>query len=142
MLETERRDANLNQHSEITFINQTQEQYANPPPPVKRKSTEQAASSAVAREIATFEESNNMHVEGTEESIATWIGRDGRNTTVTDRKSRYFNALGMNGILDLSDTSEGSQFSKFSIDTQKEIRQLFSPLRITTPPIEKRFEEI
>lgn len=83
-----------------------------------------------------------MHVEGMGESIATWVGREGRITSVVDRKTRYFHALGMNGILDLSDTSEGSQFSKFSVDTQEKIRQLFSPPRITTPCIEQRFEEI
>ncbi|KAI8887283.1 hypothetical protein K501DRAFT_330694 [Backusella circina FSU 941] len=142
MLETERRDSNLNQYTEMTFINQTQEQYTNRPLPVKRKSIEKATSSVVGIEINTFEETDSVHVEGMEETIATWIGRDGRITAVTDRKSRYFNALGMNGILDLSDTSEGSQLSKFSVDTQNKIRQLFSLPHITTPYIEQRFEEI
>ncbi|CEP17758.1 hypothetical protein [Parasitella parasitica] len=142
MLETERRDANLNQYTEITFNNQTQEQNANPPLPVKRKSIEKVISPIVGIEIDTFEETDSIHVDGMEETIATWIGRDGRITAVTDRKSRYFNALGMNGILDLSDTSEGSQFSKFSVDTQKKIRQLFSLPHITTPCIKQRFEEI
>ncbi|KAG1038447.1 hypothetical protein G6F43_012685 [Rhizopus delemar] len=142
MLEAERRDANLNQYSKLTFIHHTQEQYVNPPLPVKRKSTEQAASSVVGVEIDAFEEIDSMHVEGMGESIATWVGREGRITAVVDRKTRYFHALGMNGILDLSDTSEGSQFSKFSLDTQEKIRQLFSPPHITIPCIEQRFEEI
>lgn len=119
MLDTERRDADSNQYTEITFINQTQEQYTNALLPVKRKSTEKVKSSAVGIEIDTFEETDSMHVEGMEETIATWVGRDGRVTAVTDRKSRYFNALGMNGILNLSDTSEGSRLSKFSADMQK-----------------------
>lgn len=141
MLDAERRDGNLEQYNRITFINQTQEQYANPPP-VKRKSPEQDTNFVVGVEIEPFEEMDSVHVEGMEESIATWIGREGRMTTVVDRKSRYFNCLGMNGVLDLSDTSKGSQMSKLSADIQGKIRQLFPPPHITTPCIEQRFEEI
>ncbi|ORE12188.1 hypothetical protein BCV71DRAFT_153332, partial [Rhizopus microsporus] len=72
-------------------------------------------------------ESDSLHIEGLEESVATWVGREGRATIVVDRKTRYFNALGMNGILDLSDNSESSQFSKFPVELQIEIKQLFSP---------------
>lgn len=103
----------------MTFINQTQEQYTSPLLPSKRKSDKQAASSVVAEEIDTFKESDNVHIEGLEESITTWVGRKGRATAVVDRKIRYFNTLGMNGILDLSDTSESSQLSNFSVETQE-----------------------
>ncbi|KAG1168419.1 hypothetical protein G6F70_009124 [Rhizopus microsporus] len=142
MLDAERRDANLNQYNQIAFINQTQEQYANPPPPNKRKSSEPTASPVTAVEINSFEESDSLHIEGLEESVATWVGREGRATIVVDRKTRYFNALGMNGILDLSDNSESSQFSKFPVELQIEIKQLFSPPTVTTPCIDERYAEI
>ncbi|CAO3679023.1 hypothetical protein G6F70_009100 [Rhizopus microsporus] len=119
-------DANLNQYNQMAFINQTQEQYANPPPPDKRKSSEPTASLVTAVEINSFEESDSLHIEGLEESVATWVGCEGKATIVVDRKTRYFNAPGMNGILDLSDNSESSQFSKFPVELQKEIKQLFS----------------
>lgn len=45
----------------------------------------------------------------------------------------------MNVILDLSDVSESSQLF---FETQKEIRQLFSHSRITTPYTEQGFVEI
>lgn len=73
------------------------------PLPGKRKNNTLAASPVVAVEIDTFEESDSVQIEGLEESIATWVGR----------KTRYFNTLGMNGILDLSDTFESSQLSNF-----------------------------
>lgn len=73
------------------------------PLPGKRKNNTLAVSPTVAVEIDTFEESDSVQIEGLEESIATWAGR----------KTRYFNTLGMNGILDLSDTFENSQLSSF-----------------------------
>lgn len=127
MLVAERRDANLNQYNQITFINQTQEQYANPPPPGKRKGSKPTASPVIVVEINNFEESDSLHIERLEESVATWVGREGRATIVVDRKTRYFNALGMNGILDLSENSESSQFSKFPIELQKKKNQTIVP---------------
>ncbi|ORE02662.1 hypothetical protein BCV72DRAFT_338549 [Rhizopus microsporus var. microsporus] len=94
------------------------------PLPGKRKNSKQAASSVVAAEIDTFEESDSVQIEGLEESIATWVGRKGRATAVVDRKTRYFNTLRMNGILDLFDAFESFQLSNFSVETQEKIRQL------------------
>ncbi|CAO0793306.1 unnamed protein product [Mucor circinelloides] len=142
MLDAERRDANLSQYNQMTFINSTEEQYANPPPPGKRKSSTPTASPVTAVEINSFEESDSLHIEGSEESVATLVGREGRATIVVDRKTRYFNALGINGILDLSDISESSQFSKFPVELQKEIKQLFPPPTVTTPRIDGRYTEI
>lgn len=70
------------------------------------------------------------------------VGREGRATIVVDRKTRYFNALGMNGILDLSDGSESSQLSKFPVKLQEEIKQLFPPPTVTAPRIDERYTEI
>lgn len=142
MLDAERRDANLSQYNQIAFINSTEEQYANPPPPGKRKSSTPTASPITAAEINSFEESDSLHIEGFEESVATLVGREGRATIVVDRKTRYFNALGMNGILDLSDGSESSQLSKFPVKLQEEIKQLFPPPTVTAPRIDERYAEI
>lgn len=142
MLDAERRDDNLNSYNEITFINQTREQYVNPPPPSKRKDSKTIASPPSAAEISSFEESDSLFIDGLEESLATWVGREGRATVVVDKKTKYFNALGMNGILDLSDVSESSQFSKFPINLQKEIKLLFPSPTVTTPLIDGRYAEI
>ncbi|KAG2227677.1 hypothetical protein INT45_004719 [Circinella minor] len=48
----------------------------------------------------------------------------------------------MNGTLDLSDNSKNSQLSKFSVEVQKEIKYLFPPPTVTTPPIDQKYAEI
>ncbi|GAA5816148.1 hypothetical protein MFLAVUS_009674 [Mucor flavus] len=70
-LDAERRDANLNLYNQITFVNQTQERYINPPPPVNRNSSEPTASPVTAVEINSFEEIDSLYIEGLEESVAT-----------------------------------------------------------------------
>ncbi|KAG1467877.1 hypothetical protein G6F56_004165 [Rhizopus delemar] len=99
-------------------------------------------SPVIAAEINSFEESDSLHIEGLEESVVTWVGREGRVTIMVDRKTRYFNALGMNEMLDLSSISENSQLSKFPVELQKEIKQLFPPPTVITPSIDERYTEI
>ncbi|KAG2227678.1 hypothetical protein INT45_004720 [Circinella minor] len=80
MLDAERRDASLNLFNQVTFINETKEQYVNPSPPGKRKSRKPITSPATTVEINSFDESDSLRVEGLEESVATWVGREGRAT--------------------------------------------------------------
>lgn len=60
-----------------------------------------------------------------EDSLATWVGRDGRATTIIDRKSRYFSTLGMNDVFDLSDASIGSHIFKLPFAVQEKKNKAF-----------------
>lgn len=50
-------------------------------------------------------------IPGINSSLGSYIGSLARDTDPNDRKSHYFMTCGMNGIIDLSDKSEGSQLS-------------------------------
>lgn len=144
MLEAVRRDAQYDQYNQIRFINQTQAHYANSPPTSIKKKNRSAITSPTEEEIRSFVEENSITVEGMEDSLATWVGRDGRATTIIDRKSRYFSTLGMNGVFDLSDTSLGSHIIKLPSAVQEKIRLLFSPFPAANTSLhtETRFAEI
>lgn len=103
MLDGERRGSQLRQYSELTFINNTQESYTNAP--AKRKFRSKSATTATPYSASVFEETSGIYINNAIESLGTVIGRTARSLTVTDRKSRYFHAFGMNGVIDLSDNS-------------------------------------
>jgi hypothetical protein len=144
MLDCERRDNQLRQYNELTFINDTQESY--PIISAKRKfRPKQAATipSTINITASLFEETDETFIDGIDESLGTTIGRTARNLVVTDRKSRYFNALGMNGVIDLSDNSSGSQLSNFNQDTQAKVKQQFPTRTISqTNNIIDQLEEL
>ncbi|KAG0740990.1 hypothetical protein G6F35_003293 [Rhizopus arrhizus] len=144
MLDAELRDARYDQYNQIRFINQTQAHYANSPPTRIKKKSRSAITPPTEEEIRSFVEENSITVEGMEDSLASWVGRDGRATTIIDRKSRYFSTLGMNGVFDLSDTSIGSHIFKLPSAVQEKIRLLFSPFPAANAslPTERRFAEI
>ncbi|KAG2210456.1 hypothetical protein INT47_002398, partial [Mucor saturninus] len=105
----------------------------------RRKSTAPTSSTFTAAEINSLKESDSLHMDGCEKFVANLVGSEGRATIVVDRKNRYFHALGMNGILDLSDTSENSQFSKFPVDIQEGMKRLFPHPTVTIPSIDERY---
>lgn len=50
-----------------------------------------------------------LFVSGLSSPVGSFIGILADNPQIIDRKSRYFVALGMNGILDMTDETPGSQ---------------------------------
>lgn len=141
MLDGERRDSQLRQYSELTFINNTQESYTNAP--AKRKFRPKSATTATPYSASVFEETDGIYINNAIESLGTVIGRTARNLTVTDRKSRYFHAFGMNGVIDLSDNSTDTQLSNFNQDFQAKIKQqLPAPTFSQTNSIASQLEEI
>ncbi|CEI94269.1 hypothetical protein RMCBS344292_08483 [Rhizopus microsporus] len=90
-----------------------------------------------------FKEIDGLLVSNIDISLASYIGTIARNKVVYDRKSRYFITCGMNGIIDLSDKSEGSQLAEFK-DNIDEIRELLPKYTrpINTPPELNEFEAI
>lgn len=137
----------LRQYNELTFINNTQKLYNTSSAKRKFKPKQTTATTATSSSsnitASVFEETDEIYINNANESLSTTIGRIARNLTITDRKSRYFHALGMNGIIDLSDNSTDTQLSNFNQDFRAKIKQQFpAPTFSQTNNIVSQLEEI
>ncbi|KAI9476524.1 MAG: hypothetical protein EXX96DRAFT_596545 [Benjaminiella poitrasii] len=141
MLDCERRDNQIRQYNELIFINNAQDSYTVTS--AKRKFRSKPATTTSDNNASVFEEADGIYINNANESLGTTIGRTARNLTVTDRKFRYFHALGMNGVIDLFGTSTGSQLSNFNQDFQAKLKQQFPiPTFSQTNSIGSQLEEI
>jgi hypothetical protein len=58
-----------------------------------------------------------VFVEGLDVSLGSFIGILAANSVIVDRKTRHFVTLGMNGILDMTDLTSGSQLDELSSES-------------------------
>lgn len=123
------------------MILEQKNEYNNPPPATSKKKVRKKALFTVA-DIASFREVDGVKADGLEETVVTWVGRDGRAIIVADRKTKYFSSLGVNGILDLSDAFEGSQLSRFPSETQAMLKQVFLTPIVAVEPIPAVYSDI
>ncbi|KAI7894501.1 uncharacterized protein EV154DRAFT_498006 [Mucor mucedo] len=90
-----------------------------------------------------FTEVDNIMVSGLNTSIGSYIGSLARRSLTHDRQSYYFKACGMNGILDMSDKSAGSQIHGIQ-DHVQEIRQALHTydIKLSEYPELTKYDEI
>ncbi|KAI9317458.1 hypothetical protein BX666DRAFT_2026742 [Dichotomocladium elegans] len=101
-------------------------QLPNPPPPATRLEQQQA---------------DGVYVAGLGNSIGTYIRAvaEGQVTHYDQatQRGKYFICAGMNGVLDLTDVSEGSQLSTLTKDQQDELKGRFPPPSKTTDVLQE-----
>ncbi|KAL9537566.1 hypothetical protein MBANPS3_011660 [Mucor bainieri] len=111
-------------HQELKFINVSSNEIIAP----KQTRRQAAAASRPSATSSQFTELDDIIITGLNVSVGSYIGRLARNTNIEDRKSRYFVSLGRNGIIDLKDTSAGSQLSTMSSVSRDALQQKFPVL--------------
>ncbi|KAL0141724.1 hypothetical protein V8B55DRAFT_1562291 [Mucor lusitanicus] len=75
---------------------------------------------------SNYVSNDTLFIDGYRQSLGTMIGRYARSYVSTSNKRSYFKVLGMNNIVDVSDTSEGSHMDMFPPQAQVAIEQLIS----------------
>ncbi|KAG2195967.1 hypothetical protein INT47_007103 [Mucor saturninus] len=90
-----------------------------------------------------FTEIDNIMVSGLITSIGSYVGSLARRSLTHNRQSYYFKACGMNGILDMSDKSAGSQIHAVQ-DSIQEIRQAVHThdVHVSENPELRKYHEI
>ncbi|KAG2227618.1 hypothetical protein INT45_002303 [Circinella minor] len=85
------------------------------------------------RQRIDFEEFDDCFIQGLGLSIGTFIGLQARNAKqLPDRKSQYFISIGMNGVIDLTDKSNGSQLQEIVQQMNDDKGEQISPYDATT----------
>ncbi|CAO3625160.1 unnamed protein product [Mucor hiemalis] len=127
MLDSERRDQGNRSYNELVFYNNSPEVFSRSTKRNHntRSTTTNSESSPRLGSPSTFIENDNVFIGESQISLGTQVGRLSRSISITDRKTRYFLTLGNNRILDISDTSTGSQMSTFTQTVQDLIKQRF-----------------
>ncbi|CAO3649789.1 unnamed protein product [Mucor hiemalis] len=127
MLDSERRDQGNRSYNELVFYNKSPEVFSRSTKRNHntRSTATNSESSLSLGSLSTFIENDNVLFGESQISLGTQVGRLSRSVTIIDRKTHYFLTLGNNGILDISDTSTGSQMSTFTETVQDLIKQRF-----------------
>ncbi|KAG1143196.1 hypothetical protein G6F37_007580 [Rhizopus arrhizus] len=96
-----------------------------------------------SRQKIVVNEVDDVFIPGLSSSVGSFIGTLASNSQIFDRKSRYVVTLGMNGILDMTDTTPGSQLSHLPEEALQDCRNKFAPdqREISLDTIEK-YEEL
>ncbi|CEP13710.1 hypothetical protein [Parasitella parasitica] len=111
LLNHENRERSLNVYQKINS-DTSSSQFK---PPIAQKSKRKQSSdhsSQPSRQRIVVNEVDGVFFPGLSSSIGSFIGTLASNSQIFDRKSRYFVTLGMNGILDMTDITAGSQLSQ------------------------------
>lgn len=104
---------------------------------ISQKRARPSASSSISTSTTAahldFNESDRIYLSGMTVSLASFVGILARNSSISDRTSRYFVTCGMNGVIDLSDGCLGSQLYRLNLEARDELKQKFADS--ITPPV-------
>ncbi|KAI8047301.1 uncharacterized protein B0P05DRAFT_592726 [Gilbertella persicaria] len=131
LLNHENRHHSLKAYQKIKFINSDPSSSQFKPliaQKLKRKQSSEHFSQP-SRQRIVVNEVDGVFVPGLSSSIGSFIGTLASNSQTLDRKSRYFVTLGMNGILDMTDTTAGSRLSQLPEEASQACQNRFVPVQ-------------
>ncbi|KAI8882640.1 hypothetical protein K501DRAFT_186356, partial [Backusella circina FSU 941] len=145
LLDHENRQHSLNDYQKIKFINSDPSSSQFKPSIAQKSKRKQSSdhSSQPSRQRITVNEVDGFFVPGLCSSIGSFIGTLASNSQIFDRKSRYFVTLGMNGILDMTDTTTGSQLSQLPEEASQACQNKFVPIqKVVNLDIFQKYEDL
>ncbi|RCH78891.1 hypothetical protein CU098_004417, partial [Rhizopus stolonifer] len=114
LMDHENRQHSLNAYQKIKFINSDPSSQFKP---------------SIAQKSKRKQKVDGVFVPGLSFPIGSFIGTLASNSLIFDRKSKYFVTLGMNGILDMTDTTAGSQLSQLPEEAPQACQNRFVPVQ-------------